>query len=194
MSSDIAAALSDDQLRALAKLDPETIERIGRVADKLDGRSRRELLAILGGVAVGGGGLAYGVGSATADEPDGDPNVIGTINDRQDIWIEQGEANSFESGEVVVGDGNTISQIEFGSESLDVGAASDNTTDTRDQVSTTVSFSTTFPSTPRVITTTEDTRLDSIATGKSTSGFDLYLVNHTTDDPGNVPVDWVAIA
>jgi len=56
--------------------------------------------AMLGGTAAMAGAAAFGAGRVSADPPDGNPGVIGTQNDRQDVWIDQADANSVDADQV----------------------------------------------------------------------------------------------
>jgi len=83
-----------------AELSDEQTKLLARFADELreEWPNRRQALA--GGAAAVLGGAAFGAGRVSADQPDGSPNVIGTQNDRQDLWGEQGDFNSLDTDEL----------------------------------------------------------------------------------------------
>jgi hypothetical protein len=103
---------------------------------------------------------------------------------------------SVNTGSTTIGDGDKINQIEYGTESSwsDFSGSSDATWDTSEVQTTSVSFSTSFSTSPQVVVSARNSELIANAFGVTTGGFDIGLSNYTTNSQTTgLDVYWIAI-
>jgi len=147
---------------------------------------------VLGGIAAALG-IASASGSAAAGVGD-----IGTPSSRVDVFGDQGDFNALEAMSAVIGSGDTINQIEYGSVSIDPGTASDDSTDSESSNNTTtVTFDSEMPSIPNVSTWVNVSKSALLITqprAKTTTSVEVVLRNFSTADPSATEVGWLAIA
>ena len=106
--------------------------------------------------------------------------------------------DTVDAGSVGIGDGDVVTDWEFGTDTITgPGAAADSTTDTRAVNQKAVSFSNTFASDPIVVASVNQDGYSVIdrVSAVSTTGFNLSVINLGTDDLSGRTWDfwWVAV-
>jgi len=108
-----------------------------------------------------------------------------------DFYRPQISADSVDTEAATIGSGTELLQVEVASGNHIHSATSDNTWGTRDIKTTTVNFSTDFPSTPEVWVHAKDFRTVGSYVNESPSSVDVQTVNYTNASAGT---DWHLLA
>lgn len=169
-----------------------------------DGAQIKRLIDVGGSIETNAVTISPEGGTPTVD---GGSSVTWDQNNGSyvDIWSDgtdwftslQQAADSVGAGSAVIGSGDTIEQVEFGTVSVTgPGASSNDNISDRAVSSESVSFSSTFGSTPSVVGTVETTftALFWDTVNVSTTGFDARLINYVASDRSGDSFDfhWVA--